>query len=191
MYFRTGYRPTSSRGSGAGAGVADAVSIGGVADVETSSTDAVLAAGVADAGTSGVGLVSAADVSGAGTSGSDVISSVNIAGVETSGGELDFFGCLTWANWTCLTWADNESKEPVNVCDTKSQGTAKIRSVINPHANIVPIIRGTGFVDRGCGKGCTCIGNGGKGNTLTSFRLWLSTLSFFTRISPNQRVIHL
>lgn len=196
MYFRTGYRPTRNRGSGSGIGVADAASIGGVVGAETSEAGAVSAVGVigprtsgidvvstvgvSGVETSGVGVVSTVDVAGAETSGAGVVSAVDAAGAETSGGEIDFLGSFTWGNWTFLTWADNELKEPVNVCDTKLHGTTKMRSAINPHPNIVPIIRGTGFVDWDCGKGCVCIGNGGKGTTPTSFRLWLFTLSFFT-----------
>ena len=140
MYFLTGYRPTSSHGSGSGIEVVGTVSIGGVADVATSGADAVSIAGVAGTGTSEVDEASTIGVSAAETSGVDVVSTVDfvgietsvagavspidVAGVETSGGELAFLGCLTWASWTCLTWVEDESKEPVNVCGTEPQGIA-------------------------------------------------------------------
>ena len=121
VYLRTGYRPTSSRGSDAGIGVAGAASIGRVADVETSGAGEVSAAGVSGSEVAGVGVVSV--VAGVVVSGSGTVSVVDVVGVEVSNGTAACLGCLSWANRTCLTWVDNELKEPVNICDTELQGT--------------------------------------------------------------------
>ena len=83
----------------------------GVAGTEASEADEVSTIGVAGAGTSGVGVASTADDE---TSGIGSVLTAGVTGVEISGEVLTFLGCLTWANWICLTRAENESKEPVN-----------------------------------------------------------------------------
>lgn len=139
MCFLTGYRPTSIRESGSGIEVVGTASIGSVAGGETSGTDEVSTAGVVGTGTSevdegstigvsgseaaGVDVVSTVGVAGVEVSGSGAVSTVDGAGVEVSGGTVACLDRLTWANWTCLTWVDNESKEPVNICGIESQGT--------------------------------------------------------------------
>lgn len=111
VYFRTGYRATSIRGSGSGIGVVGTASVGCVAGIETSGADEDSAAGAPGAGTSGVDDVSTIDVSsseaagvgvlstvgvaGAEDSDSGVVSTVDVVGVEVSSGIVDFWGRLT------------------------------------------------------------------------------------------------
>ena len=81
-------------------------------------------------------------------------------------------------------------KNPLMSVTQSPKGQHKIRSAISPTAhNSSLLLEGARFVDRGCGTEVfTCTGNGGKGNTPVSFRLWLLALSFFTCSPPSQKV---